>query len=259
MMKQLRLTRILLSLAPGLLMFSMSSTSIGGARSEPTRVMIVATLHGRHKSSHGYSYEDLYALVKKFDPDFVGVEIRAEDIHRDPDYLTANYPTEMIALAQTWGSRAFGFDWLGDDVAGAAIPGDWWAARSPLKRLERELDQDLQFKSEKLESIRARQQTIIDTATPATFNDGRYDQLNDEYYEVFNKSVAGSRYQPIANFYMERDTRIGRNLAAAIRARHAKRVLIALGADHRSFAIRSLRRSMGASIQLVPVAAIAPR
>jgi hypothetical protein len=64
---------------------------------------------------------------------------------RDTDYLAANYPTEMIALAQTRRSRAFGFDRLGDDVAGAAIPADWWAVRSPIKRLERELDQDSKY------------------------------------------------------------------------------------------------------------------
>lgn len=254
MKKNLRSTTWFLALVMGLLAVLSGSSSIAGTR--PEQVMIVATMHGGHKSSRGYSYEDLYALVKNFDPDFVGVEIRAEDMSRDTTYLAANYPTEMITLAREWGPRAFGFDWLGDDVAGMAIPGDWWAAKSPLKRLERELGQDPKYKNEQLESIRGQEQAIIDVATPATLNDGRYDRLNDAYYEVFNKTVAGSRYEPIAYFYAQRDEKISLNLAAAIRARHAKRVLVALGADHRSFAIRSLRRSFGSSIQIVPVAAI---
>jgi hypothetical protein len=89
--------------------------------------------------------------------------------------------------------------------------------------------------------------------TPASLNDGRYDRLNDDYYAIFGKTVAGSRFEPIAKFYAERDRRIDRNLAAEIRARRGKRFVIAVGADHRSFVIRSLHRTLGSSIRIVPL------
>jgi hypothetical protein len=217
--------------------------------------MVVATLHGRHQTSAGFSYEDLYALVRNYHPDCVGVEIRAEDMARDADYLAANYPKEMIALAREWGPKSFGFDWLGDDVAGAPIAPDWWTSRSPLKRLERELDQDVNYHDAQLDAIRAQQMKIIEAATPATLNDGRYDELNDAYYREFNRNVARSKYQAIASFYAGRDEKIGHNIQTGIVARRANRIVIVMGADHRSFAIRNLKKAFGSSLVLVPVSA----
>ncbi len=185
------------------LLLSLSQTA--RAQSGVTQVMIVASMHGLHKTSTAYSYEMLYALVRDFKPDLVGVEIRPEDLGRDQEYLQDNYPKEMIELAQTWGEHAFGFDWLGNDVAGAPIPHDWWTHGSPIKRLERELDQDPDFKSKQLDAIRAQQSDILRSATPSSLNDGRYDRLNDAYYARLQQRLHGTRYAPIAQFYASRD------------------------------------------------------
>ena len=218
-----------------------------------TEVLVLATMHGLHKTSYGYSYETLYDVVSRFHPDYVGVEIRPEDMGRDPGYLAANYPAEMIHAAQVWGPRAFGFDWLGDDVAGAPIPGDWWASRSPLKRLERALDQDARSKDEQLAAIDAARQKILASATPASLNDGRYDRLSDDYYARFRAVTAGSKFAPLADFYTDRDRHIAMAIAAAIRAHPGARIVVLTGADHRGAVVRYLSQDLGDTVRIAPV------
>jgi hypothetical protein len=215
------------------------------------QVMVVATMHGLHAKSTLYSYDILYELLRKTRPDYVGVEIRQEDMARDPAYLAKNYPKEMIEVARQWGPHAFGFDWLGDDVANAPIPEDWWKVRSPVKRLERELDADPALQSAQLDAISAAKLDVLANATPASLNDGRYDRLNDSYYGVFHELVSGSKYQPLSGFYADRDRHIAMNIAAAIKAHPGARFAILTGADHRSALLRELALNHG--VALIPV------
>jgi len=103
---------------------------LGAAPAAKSQIAIIGTLHGRHAKSPGYTYSTLYSLIRCLKPDYVGVEMRQEDLPRPRAYLEANYPKEMIELASEWNARAFGFDWLGDDVANAPIPADWWSKKT---------------------------------------------------------------------------------------------------------------------------------
>ncbi|WP_174298144.1 hypothetical protein [Sphingomonas bacterium] len=96
-----------------------------------TTVMVMASMHKRLASSKRYTYDDLYSAVARFHPDWVGVEIRNEDLGKPDEYLLDNYPVEMVELAHHFPSRTFGFDWLGDEIAGRPIPKDWWTVQSP--------------------------------------------------------------------------------------------------------------------------------
>ena len=237
--------------APRLLMIGLLWMA-GPALAAPTQVMVLASMHGLHRTSRTYSYDDLYGVVRDFHPDLVGVEIRPEDLHADGAYLEKNYPSEMIELGRVWGPRAFGFDWLGDDLAGRPIPDGYWAEQSSIKRLERALDADPARKDARLAGIQAREHTLLATATAASLNDGRYDCLNTAYYDAFKASVAGTPYAPIADFYAARDRRIDANVVAAIKANPGKRVVLVTGADHRGFLVAALKKAFGRSIRLVP-------
>ncbi|HYK54919.1 MAG TPA: hypothetical protein VEV15_00445, partial [Flavisolibacter sp.] len=60
-----------------------------------TKVCLIPTLHGLHKTNKLYNYDSLKATVARLHPDVIAVEIRAEDVASDTAYLKKNYPYEM--------------------------------------------------------------------------------------------------------------------------------------------------------------------
>lgn len=219
----------------------------------PAEVIVVATIHGLHAKNPNYPYEAVYGLVRRLHPDYVGVEIRPEDMPRGDAYLRKLYPLEMIEAAKAWGVRCFGFDWLGDDIAGRPVPDDWWSKRSPLKKLERELDQDARFKDAELDRLGADEAAIARTASAAELNDGRYDRLSARYYARLRQRLTGSRYASLSRFYAERDRRLAENIAAQVRKHPGDRFVILTGADHRGALMRRLPKLLGSAVRLESV------
>ncbi|MEE4204947.1 MAG: hypothetical protein V2I39_01555 [Erythrobacter sp.] len=241
---------------PGRKVRSRESES-GAAR--PVDVMVVATMHGGHADNPRYSYEDLYSLAAAFEPDLVGTEIRQEDLPRSEEYLARNHPLEMRELARRFEDRIIGIDWLGEDLQGRPVPEGYWREQSDITRLQRLLAQDDAFRSPKVEEAQARQREILETATAAALNDGRYDLATAAYYRALAEHLEGSQYERLSEFYAERDRRIARNAIAAVsRFMRANpggggRILFAVGADHRWPLVEALRRRFGGDIRLVAV------
>lgn len=234
-----------------------SSTALATER--PAEVMIVATMHGLHQNHEGYDFEDLFQLVEDFEPDLVGVEIRPEDTGADEGYLQANYPYEMVELARRWGDAAFGFDWLGDDIAGLPIPKGHWQTGSAIKALERDLETDPAFAETREEAaIAAAQKELLVKATAASINDGAYDELTARASELAAERLRGSRYQPISEFYARRDREIANHLIEVVRENGGRRIIILTGADHRGPAEARLREALGDRVQIVSVGRAAP-
>lgn len=220
------------------------------ARSE---VAVIATMHGLHAKSTTYSYAMLYDLVSRLKPDYVGVEIRQEDLGRDQTYLAANYPEEMIHLAHAWAPKSFGFDWLGDDVAGAPVPANWWKEGSPIKKLERTLDADPRYQDKQMDAIAAQEQGVLASATAQSLNDGRYDALSDAYYVRMAQLLSGTPYEALPDFYASRDQHLAKNIADMIQSHPGSRVVIVTGADHRGAIVRYLRKQLGDKIDVIAV------
>jgi hypothetical protein len=238
----------------GVLLLCIAMAAPFAAAAAPASLVIVATMHGLHKGHPTYDYEHLYALVRDLHPDFVGVEIRPEDMGRDSAYLKANYPTEMIALAQQYGSKAFGFDWLGDDVAGRPIPADWWRAHSPIKKLERERMNDAKYQdTPALKSLESEEHDILAHATGKTLNDGRYDRLSQKYYALLEQQFANSPYAALSRFYSERDQHLCLNIVKMIRANPGKRIVVATGADHRFALVMCVPKALSRSVRLIGI------
>jgi len=215
-------------------------------------ITVIATLHGLHAKSPRYSYSTLYSLIACLKPDHIGVEIRQEDLGRPKEYLEANYPREMIDLASGKAS-VFGFDWLGDDVAHAPIPADWWSRQSPMKRLERELDRDARSHDSRLAAITARENEILANATPGALNSRLYDDLNDAYYARLAFLLAGTDYEALSEFYARRDYHLALNIAAFVKRHEGSRIVVVTGADHRSALMRLLKSWFGEALQWAPI------
>jgi len=165
----------------------------------------------------------------------------------------------MVELAHRYGPKAFGFNWLGDELQGRAIPADWWSAQSQTKKLERSIDDDPVMKTpaktainERMDEIRGAQEVILDKATAASLNDGRYDALSVTYYTNLANLTHGTPYAALAAFYSERDHRIAANILAKVTRLPMSRIAIACGADHHGPIIAALRKA-GLSSEIQPV------
>jgi hypothetical protein len=221
-------------------------------------VMVIATLHGAHNGNSQYSYEHLYYRIREFGPSRVGVEIRQEDIGREPAYLAQNYPLEMRELAQRYAPIARGIDWLGSDLEGIPIPTNYWREQSEIVRLQSQMDADERIQSGQVDEIDRRRERILEGATPRSLNDGRYDAVTREYYDAFARLVAETRYEPLSAFYAERDRRIGANASqiiedALIAPSANERVVFVVGADHRGPLVEQLEQRFGDRIEIVSV------
>ncbi|PWE16629.1 hypothetical protein DDZ18_12770 [Marinicauda salina] len=219
---------------------------------EPAEVAVIAAMHGFHADHPGYDYEALYALVRAYDPDAVGVEIRAEDLERPRDYLASNYPREMIALADAYAGRVFGFDWLGAELERRAVPDGWWREQSEIKALERAFDAEPDFPDAQMTAFDDAQLALFEEATPEGLHDGRYDDVTERKYAYFRERVAGTPYERLGAFYAERDRRIAEAIRAEAAARPGQRIVVVLGADHRAATLEALRADPSVRLRAVP-------
>lgn len=220
---------------------------------EQTRVTVVASMHRYHANHPTYDFDRLYGLVRAQNPDLVGVEIRPEDIGADENYLAKSYPPEMIALTKEYGPRAFGFDWLGDEIAGRPIPDNWWKEQSEIKTLERRLAADKAMEDPAEEELARKQNELLERVTASPLTDGRYDRLVRERRRLFARKAGAGPYAPIVRFTEERERRIGDNIVQMIRANPGRRFVLVMGADHHGFAVERLRQEFGDQVVLEPV------
>ena len=221
--------------------------------------MVIPSLHRRLAGNAHYDYATLYSLVSGFRPDLVGVEIRQEDLGRPETYLRHNYLSEMIALARNHGYQTFGFDWLGEELAGRAIPDDWWTRQSRIKQLERacnsappDLPPAMARLNDRLDALSRQQDQIIRTATAASLADGHYDRVTADYYRTASVLARGTRCEALLHWYAERDRRISANIVRKVVDSPGRRICIVTGADHHGLVIASLAR-LGSSVVIVPV------
>ena len=242
------------------LLLSLAAAAAHGSEARKTELLIVSSLHAAHKDHATFSYDDLFSLVQDFGPDFVGVEIRPEDIGMDRAYLSSHYPQEMVELAHRYQERAFGFDWLGNEIAGTAIPQAYFKDL-PRTKLLQELDDDevmMARRPEQIARFQEEQWKIIESATPASLTDGRYGALCRQIDELEQNWLSDSRYEEIVAFDQLRDEEIARNLIQFIERHPGSRIIAVMGADHRTFAAEAILKHFGEDIEMADVLQVQP-
>jgi hypothetical protein len=216
-------------------------------------VLVVASLHGAHRDHPAYRYEDLYSAIRAFAPDLVAVEIRQEDLDRGEEYLARNYPLEMRELARSWAPHVRGIDWLEAELEGRPVPDDWWSKQSEITRLQRALGEDPAVSTSEADRKQSEQMAMIGSASAAELNDGRYDALSRSYYALLARSLAGTPYSALSDFYAERDRRIAGNVASIVAENPGRRIAVVVGADHRGPVVRELETRFAGQVEMVPV------
>ena len=69
-------------------------------------IWIIGSLHATHKTNPNYSYEHLYTYIDTYKPDYIGIEVRQQDMKENPDkrmvFITGIFHREglMEALQQ---------------------------------------------------------------------------------------------------------------------------------------------------------------
>jgi hypothetical protein len=204
---------------------------------------VISTIHSTHKENPNYTYEDLFSFVEAYDPDIIGVEIRAEDMDSSRNYLANNYPFEMYeSIERFTNKKVMGFDWLGKELEGRAVPTNYWKETSIIKKFERELSQDSLFlgKLKKADGVQEKKIDLFVTASLGKLNDGEYDSLNEAYYTELEKVFKDTKYQRLTDFYSERDNHIANNILHIIQDNPGKKMLFLMGADHRSNTLKRI-------------------
>lgn len=206
-----------------------------------TSILLLASMHNFHQDHPHYDYDKLFQVVAKIKPDYVGVEIRPEDLGTDEAYLSRNYPYEMVELAKRYSENSFGFDWLDDDIAGKPIPDNYWKELSKIKKLERQVVDDSNFQDAlQVDELLEQQMEILKTATPASLIDGRYGEVTKKYYEALDNLLRGTQYELISIHRAKRDRMIGAHIVDFIRGHAGKRIALVMGANHHIFAKETL-------------------
>jgi hypothetical protein len=215
-----------------------ATSSVGTAQHRAPQggsFMMIPALHGLHKVNKSYSYDSVKAIIARFSPDIIAVEIRAEDIDSDSTYLLNNYPLEMVMM-KYWFPRCnvVGFDWLGTDLEGRPIPHDYWTSKSKIKQLERALDKDtLYSKITKECSARFEERmAILKTASYSQLIASPDAQISKMYYSCLAEKLKHTPYQPLTDFYETRNQKILANIRMIYRKNTAKRILVITGDDH---------------------------
>ena len=236
-----------------ILLLSVFTSFSGICQEQMTEVIIISTIHGAHTINPNYSYDTLFVFIENYNPDIIGVEIRKEDIDSSLTYLKNNYPFEMYECIKKYpNKKVLGFDWLGPDIEGKAIPKNYWGEISAIKKTQQKLNQDsiMLKKLTILEIIAEEKNKLALNASLSEINDGRYDIINSIYYKQLAELLQNTEYVILSDFYQQRNEQIALNIIEIIKSNIGKKMIFLIGADHRDYTIKKVSQELGNQILL---------
>ncbi|MDT9598674.1 hypothetical protein [Sphingosinicella rhizophila] len=204
-------------------------------RENPAQVVVIASMHRLHGNSSSYGFSNLYDIVRNENPDIVAVEIREEDIKGDESYLSRNYPPEMVSLVGQYPKSVVGFDWLGSELIGRAIPDNYWSDISEIKKLERAADSDKEIRSPEVDALGSQLRILLSSATACSLVDGRYHNLVKARRRMLKAIYEGTKYEPLSQITETREQKISENIGSIIRANPGRKIVVVTGADHAGY------------------------
>lgn len=101
-----------------------------------------------------------------------------------------------------------------------------------------------------LNIIKEEKNKLALNASLLELNDGRYDLINHIYYEQLEILFYKTAFEPLSDFYKERDELIAQNILEIIKKNTGKRMIFLMGADHRDYALKKVSETFGKTILL---------
>jgi hypothetical protein len=220
------------------------------------KVYIIPTLHSLHKTNDQYTYEHLKAIIQKVKPDVIAVEIRSEDLASDTGYLKKNYPYEMWMMRYWFPSTAIeGFDWLGAELEGKAIPERYWEHQSRIRVLQRKLQADSIY-TRKLKACdvytEERMKTLQSSSLKGILQSNESIFIK-EYYNCLGQQLRNSNYEELPKFYELRNQKLQERLSTIVKRHAGKTIAVITGADHYPYFVEYLRMQKVNVVQPVKV------
>lgn len=238
------------------LVFFLSITIFSKAQEQKTQVYICSSIHKAHTLNLNYTYENLFQYMDSINPDVIGVEIRNEDIDSSTTYLSGNYPFEMYEVIKKFRTKKIvGIDWLGSDIENKSIPKNYWKEISSVKKVQAKLNQDSLISNQLsiLKPIIEMKNKLILNASIVVLNDGKYDAINEIYYQQMELILKETVYVEIIDFYRKRDEKIVENIINSVKNNKGKKLFFLVGADHRVFALQKLSEYFSDEIIVQPI------
>lgn len=208
---------------------------LGLSSNAQTKVYLIPSLHGLHKTNHNYSYDSLRTFISRLKPDVIAVEIRSIDVSEDTSYLKNNYPYEMWKMRYWFRDKKIeGFDWLGNDINGKLIPQNYWREISEIKKTEKALNNDSIYSNSILQcdSFLTRRLEILQNCTLKQILESNDAILCNQYYNCYSEILSGTKYELIPKFNQERNERILQNINELQKKYNGKTIVIITGDDH---------------------------
>jgi tetratricopeptide (TPR) repeat protein len=220
-----------------------------GEMHQLTEVLVVGTIHGRHRSNANYSYEDVARILDTFNPDAVCVEIRPEDFRRRP------YLREMH-LGAVWGLSQ----------ARPVHPIDWWGPDNDREvRAKLAKQPEFQEKEARLDRLKADDPIIrafekkygdFDQDTSLGYRFWNGDEYAQYFAESYRLEVEVYGDSPFNLHYVSRNAHMMESIWAAIAENPGHRIAVLTGSEHKHVFDGELARSP--KVRLVSFESILP-
>ncbi|MFD1079627.1 hypothetical protein, partial [Longispora fulva] len=216
-------------------------------------------LHGAHEMNPNYTYDDLMEIVKAYQADVIGVEIRQEDMALDNDTLDKFYPLEFIQIRDSFPGKVAGIDFYSpdtrDETVNIAMFRDTVYKPAKIKYLGQLMKTDSvlvqQYEKAGIPEIQQEQMRIALNYSAEEFLKGEYDSLTRQQYLLEDSLFENSKYAEYSEFNKNRDSSITENALDLIQNNPSKKVLILVGANHRNRIMQTLEAQKRENIELI--------
>lgn len=219
-------------------------------RDQETQVLVLPTIHGAHEVNENYTYDDLLQLIKNYDPEVIGVEIRPEDFNMSTDSLDLFYPLEMIMIRDSFPGKVSGIDYYNEETRNITVSrkmfSDTVSEMYRIKRLTQEMTLDSAFvaayEKTKIPEIQEEQRRMALNFSAEEFLHGEYDSITGLQYKIEDSLFGNSAYAAYPVFNNRRDLQITLNALQLVEENPGKKILLLVGANHRNRLMDSLEK-----------------